>query len=95
MIKKNFINIGLIGCGVVGLRRVKNLPNNFRLIGCADPIISVNNIFKKKNLFLTKNWKKLLKLNEMKLKTDYVIRSQPSLSNAYAAKLYDFYTPVV
>jgi hypothetical protein len=48
MIKKNFINIGLIGCGVVGLRRVKNLPNNFRLIGCADPIISVKFIFNKK-----------------------------------------------
>jgi len=65
MIKKKFINIGLIGCGIVGLRRVENLPNNFRLIGCADPLISVNNIFKKKNLFLTKNWKKLLKLENL------------------------------
>ena len=33
------INIGLIGCGVVGLRRISNLPKNFNLIGCADPDI--------------------------------------------------------
>ena len=45
------INIGLIGCGVVGLKRIKNLPNSFNLIGCADPLILLKktNIKKKKN----------------------------------------------
>ena len=33
------INIGLIGCGVVGLKRIQNLPSSFNLIGCADPLI--------------------------------------------------------
>ena len=37
--KNKIFNIGLIGCGIVGLRRLENLPNNFRLIGCADPMV--------------------------------------------------------
>ena len=48
MKNKKIFNIGLIGCGVVGLRRLENLPNNFKLIGCADPLISIKKIFKKK-----------------------------------------------
>ena len=46
MINKKIFNIGLIGYGVVGKRRIKNLPNNFRLIGCADPINSTKNILR-------------------------------------------------
>ena len=36
------INIGLIGCGIVGLRRIENLSKNFKLIGCADPLVFTN-----------------------------------------------------
>ena len=34
---KNVLKIALIGCGVVGLRRISILPSNFKLIGCSDP----------------------------------------------------------
>ena len=60
------INIGLIGCGVVGLKRIKNLPNSFNLIGCADPLILLKKInIKKKKILLTKNWKNLLNLKNL------------------------------
>ena len=60
------LNIGLIGCGVVGLRRIDNLSENFRLIGCADPLIFTNKInFKSKNILLTKNWRELIKINDL------------------------------
>ena len=66
MKNKKVFSIGLIGCGVVGLRRLENLPNNFRLIGCADPLISTKKIFEKnKELVLTSNWKKLLDLRNL------------------------------
>jgi len=66
MIKKKLINIGLVGCGIIGLRRLKNLPSNFKLIGCSDPIISIDKIFKnKKDLFLTTNWRKLISLKNL------------------------------
>ena len=66
MKNKAFLNIGLIGCGIVGLRRVENLPNNFRLIGCADPMVPLKKFLKKdKKLFLTTNWKKLLNLKKL------------------------------
>ena len=64
MMKK--INIGLIGCGVVGLKRIENLPASFNLIGCADPIIFTKKLFKNnKKLLLTKDWKKLLDLKNL------------------------------
>ena len=47
MKNKKVLNIGLIGCGVVGLRRIENLPNNFKLIGCADPKILLKKFLKK------------------------------------------------
>ena len=66
MINKKIFNIGLIGYGVVGKRRIKNLPNNFRLIGCADPINSTKNILKEnKNLIFISNWKKLLNVKNL------------------------------
>ena len=66
MIKKKLINIGLIGCGIIGLRRLENLPSNFKLIGCSDPIILIDKIFKnKKDLFLTTNWRKLISLKNL------------------------------
>ena len=66
MIKKKLINIGLIGCGIIGLRRLENLPSNFKLIGCSDPIILIDKIFKnKKDLFLTTNWRELISLKNL------------------------------
>ena len=63
---KKKINIGLIGCGVVGLKRIKNLPKQFNLIGCADPVISsIKKKIKKDNIFFTRDWKKLIKLKNL------------------------------
>lgn len=60
------LNVGLIGCGVIGIRRIQNLPSNFRLIGCADPYVPVKKKFKNNTkLFLTSDWKKLLCLNNL------------------------------
>lgn len=60
------INIGLIGCGVVGLKRINNLPKSFNLIGCADPLIfSKKKNISNRNILLTKNWKNLLKLENL------------------------------
>ena len=33
------IKVGVIGCGVIGKRRIENFPKNFKLIACADPKI--------------------------------------------------------
>ncbi len=61
------INIGLIGCGIVGLRRINILPKNFNLVGCADPDIfsKKNRNLQKSQIFLTTNWKKLLILKNI------------------------------
>ena len=51
------INIGLIGCGVVGLKRISNLPKNFNFKACADPkMLSIKKKIHIKNIILTKNW---------------------------------------
>jgi len=65
--KNKKINIGLIGYGVVGERRLNNLPKFFNLIGCADPNIfsSSKKKFKNNKIFLTKNWKDLIKLKRL------------------------------
>ena len=65
MKNKKILNIGLIGCGIVGLRRIKNLSNNFKLIGCADINISKKKFLYKKKLFVTSNWKKLINLKNL------------------------------
>jgi predicted dehydrogenase len=60
------INIGLIGCGVVGLKRISNLPKNFNLIACADPkILSIKKKIHIKNILLTKNWNELIHLKNL------------------------------
>tara|TARA_B100000902_G_scaffold397005_1_gene459488 strand:- start:3082 stop:4080 length:999 start_codon:yes stop_codon:yes gene_type:complete len=63
----NKINIGLIGCGIVGLKRIENLPTGFNLIACADPKIFLkkNKKINKSKIFLTKNWKQLIKLENL------------------------------
>ena len=65
--KNKKINIGLIGYGVVGERRLNNLPKFFNLIGCADPNIFSSSKKKLGNnkIFLTKNWKDLIKLKSL------------------------------
>jgi len=60
------INIGLIGCGVVGLKRISNLPKNFKLIACADPKISlIKKNINDKDIFLTKKWNELINLDNL------------------------------
>tara|TARA_A100001234_G_scaffold217383_1_gene224703 strand:+ start:160 stop:1161 length:1002 start_codon:yes stop_codon:yes gene_type:complete len=65
MKNKKILNIGLIGCGVVGLRRIENLSNNFKLIGCADIKVPKKKFINKKKLFITSNWKKLINLKNL------------------------------
>lgn len=62
---KKIINIGLIGCGIVGIKRINNLPKEFRLIACSD--IKKENFknISKKNILFTKNWRELLRLKEL------------------------------
>ena len=66
MKNKKILNIGLIGCGVIGLRRIDNLPNYFRLIGCADPKIHIMKNFKKKKLVLTSKLEKISKFKKFR-----------------------------
>jgi len=62
---KKIINIGLIGCGIVGIKRINNLPKKFRLIACSD--IKKENFknISKKNILFTKNWKELLRFKDL------------------------------
>ena len=59
------IKVGVIGCGVIGKRRIENFPKNFKLIACADPKIFDDKYFISKNIFLTKDWKKLINLKDL------------------------------
>tara|TARA_B110000483_G_C18206486_1_gene547964 strand:- start:5215 stop:6204 length:990 start_codon:yes stop_codon:yes gene_type:complete len=63
---KKIINIGIIGCGVVGLKRLSNLPKNFKIIACADPkITTIKYKFENPKILLTKDWKDLIKLKNL------------------------------
>ena len=60
------LNVALIGCGTVGLRRLKYFNKKFILNACADKDINtLNKAFPKKKIFLTKNWRDLLKLENL------------------------------
>ena len=60
------INIGLIGYGVVGKRRILSLPNKFNLVACADPYLKINKIkLGNKNVYVFKNWRKLIDLKSL------------------------------
>ena len=65
---KKKINIGVIGCGVVGLKRIINLPKTFRLIACADPYIfsKKNEFLKKKKNFINKELEKTFKYKKLR-----------------------------
>jgi len=61
---KKLLNIGLIGCGVVGQKRIENLPKNFKFVACADPkIISIHKNFSTKNVHITSRWEELIDLD--------------------------------
>ena len=60
------LKAALIGCGIVGLRRVNIFEKKFLLVACADNFIdSKKKIFKNKNILLTNNWKDLLKIKDL------------------------------
>jgi len=60
------LNVALIGCGIVGLRRIKLFGNKFILKACADKYINKKkNLLKNKNILFTNNWHDILKLNEL------------------------------
>ena len=60
------LKVALIGCGVVGQRRVKYFGKRFNLIACSDKNINkIKNLFNKKKILLTKDWKKILKISNL------------------------------
>tara|TARA_A100001011_G_scaffold397760_1_gene499826 strand:+ start:559 stop:1542 length:984 start_codon:yes stop_codon:yes gene_type:complete len=60
------LKVALIGCGIVGLRRVKYFDKKFSLVACADSRINyLKKKFSSKNLFLTKDWKKILTIKDL------------------------------
>ena len=67
-------NIGIIGCGLIGLKRSKSLGLRGKLIACADKNINkAKKIAKNKKIKIFSDWKKLIKINEI----DIVIISTP------------------
>ena len=66
--------VGIIGCGLIGLKRAKSLGPKGRLIACADT--NKNNAKKvavNKNVKIFSNWRKLLEVKEI----DIVIVATP------------------
>lgn len=60
------LNAVVIGCGVIGLRRIKYFRKKFSLIACADKNINkIKKIFKNEKILKTSNWKDLLKLHNI------------------------------
>jgi predicted dehydrogenase len=62
--KKKF-NIGLVGCGAVGLKRINSLDSNVKLIGCTDinaykTMQFIKNFDKNKNIKIFDNWLELI-----------------------------------
>ena len=60
------LKVAIIGCGVIGLRRARYFKNKFSLIACADENINkIGKIFSDKNIYLTSDWKNILKLKNL------------------------------
>ncbi len=58
--------MALIGCGVVGLRRLSLFKNKFKLIACADKNIrQIKKKINRKNILYTNNWKKILNIKNL------------------------------
>ncbi len=64
----NKIKIGLIGCGLVGVKRINALPSNCKLVACSD--VDKKKIKKLKNEHNCQefsDWKQLIKLSEIEI----------------------------
>jgi predicted dehydrogenase len=67
MRKKPF-GIGIIGCGLIGKKRVKALGEGGRLVACADIDINrAKSLAAKSNASVFEDWKALLKLPEVEI----------------------------
>ena len=63
--KKNF-GIGIIGCGLIGQKRVKASKNGGKIIACADlEIKKAQTLASKENAKAFDDWRKILKLPEV------------------------------
>ena len=57
------INIAIIGCGSIGMKRFKNLNKNFNVVACSDQKLRNISFLKKNNKILkTSNWKKIFQI---------------------------------
>ena len=65
--KNKIFNVGIIGCGLIGKKRSKNLGKKGRLIACADININRAKLIanKKREIRVFKKWKDLLKVKEL------------------------------
>jgi len=67
------INIGIIGYGLIGQKRHLALPDNTKLIACADSNLESISVLEKANIKIFENWNDLLNIPEI----DLVIISTP------------------
>ena len=60
------VNIAIIGCGLIGEKRFKNLNKNFNLIACSDKNIkNISFLKKNKKIKKLKSWKKIFQLENL------------------------------
>ena len=60
------INIGIIGCGLIGEKRFKNVGTQGKILAVSDKDIkSAKKLVKNKKIKIFKNWKKLIEMKEL------------------------------
>ena len=60
------IKIGIIGCGLIGKKRYKNVGTQGKILAVSDKNVKLaTNLIKKKKIKIFKDWKKLIKMGEL------------------------------
>ena len=60
------INIGIIGCGLIGKKRFKNVGTQGKILAVSDNYLNLaKNLIKNKKIKIFKNWKNLIKMGEL------------------------------
>ncbi len=62
------INIGIIGCGLIGKKRYRNVGNLGKVLAVSDKNIeNAKNLIKKKKIKIFKDWKQLIKIKKLNI----------------------------